>query len=163
MEEPSRALPAANPAPAAPPAAQMPVPVSPSPATSQDNTAPGAARTDVNGPSQARPEPTSGPSVSGLARGHVGRPGQLVDGASAHSQLITASAGASYLLAWSGTRFTRFSLAFLACSGLRRTVKHPNDSSVSAGQHRDPARLHAPGDREDDRPIRYHQPLGRAV
>jgi hypothetical protein len=43
---------------------QMAVPVSPSPATSQDNTALGAARTEVSGPSQARPEPTSHPSVN---------------------------------------------------------------------------------------------------
>jgi outer membrane receptor protein involved in Fe transport len=42
-----------------------------------------------------------------------------------HAQLITASAGASYL--W---RDTRFSLDFLEGSGLRRSVVHPNDSSV---------------------------------
>jgi len=42
-----------------------------------------------------------------------------------HDQLITASAGASYV--WLGTRF---SLDFLAASGLRRTVVHPNDSTV---------------------------------
>jgi outer membrane receptor protein involved in Fe transport len=44
-----------------------------------------------------------------------------------HSQTITASAGASYRWAGPGTRF---SLDFLAGSGLRRTVKHVNDSSV---------------------------------
>ena len=42
-----------------------------------------------------------------------------------HYQLITASAGAAYL--W---RQTRLSMDFLAGSGLRRTVVHPNDSSV---------------------------------
>ena len=42
-----------------------------------------------------------------------------------HAQLITASVGASYL--W---RDTRFSLDFLEGSGLRRSVVHPNDSSV---------------------------------
>jgi len=42
-----------------------------------------------------------------------------------HDQLITASAGASYI--WLGTRF---SLDFLAASGLRRSVVHPNDSTV---------------------------------
>jgi hypothetical protein len=42
-----------------------------------------------------------------------------------HYQLITASAGAAYL--W---HQTRFSLDFLAGSGLRRSVVHPNDSSV---------------------------------
>jgi len=42
-----------------------------------------------------------------------------------HDQLITASAGASYV--WLGTRF---SLDFLEASGLRRTVVHPNDSTV---------------------------------
>jgi outer membrane receptor protein involved in Fe transport len=42
-----------------------------------------------------------------------------------HVQLITASVGASYL--W---RDTRFSLDFLEGSGLRRSVVHPNDSSV---------------------------------
>jgi outer membrane receptor protein involved in Fe transport len=47
-----------------------------------------------------------------------------------HYQLITASAGAAYLVPWSGTQSTRFSLDFLAGSGLRRTVVHPNDSSV---------------------------------
>jgi len=41
-----------------------------------------------------------------------------------HSQLITASAGLSYQ--WRGTRF---SLDFLAGSGLRRTVQHPNDAT----------------------------------
>ncbi len=41
-----------------------------------------------------------------------------------HSQLITASAGLSYL--W---RHTRFSLDLLVGSGLRRTVRHPNDAS----------------------------------
>jgi len=41
-----------------------------------------------------------------------------------HSQLITASAGASYL--WLGTRF---SLDFIEESGLRRSVVHPNDAS----------------------------------
>jgi len=44
-----------------------------------------------------------------------------------HYQLITASAGAAYLLALTNTRF---SMDFLAGSGLRRTVVHPNDSSV---------------------------------
>jgi hypothetical protein len=42
-----------------------------------------------------------------------------------HDQLITASAGASYV--WLGTRF---SLDFIAASGLRRSVVHPNDSTV---------------------------------
>jgi len=42
-----------------------------------------------------------------------------------HTQLITASAGASYL--W---RNTRFSFDFLEGSGLRRSVVHPNDSTV---------------------------------
>ena len=41
-----------------------------------------------------------------------------------HSQLITASAGLSYL--W---RTTRASVDLIAGSGLRRSVKHPNDSS----------------------------------
>jgi len=41
-----------------------------------------------------------------------------------HSQLITASAGLSYL--W---RETRVSLDMLAGSGLRRTVRHPNDAT----------------------------------
>jgi len=41
-----------------------------------------------------------------------------------HSQLITASAGLSYL--WNGTRL---SLDLIAGSGLRRTVHTPNDSS----------------------------------
>ena len=41
-----------------------------------------------------------------------------------HSQLITISAGLSYL--W---RTTRFSVDMVAGSGLRRSVKHPNDSS----------------------------------
>ena len=44
-----------------------------------------------------------------------------------HHQLITASAGAAYLLALTDTRF---SLDFLAGSGLRRSVVHPNDASV---------------------------------
>ena len=48
-----------------------------------------------------------------------------------HDQLITASAGASYRWAWPGTRF---SLDFLAGSGLRRTVVHPNDSTVKPYQ-----------------------------
>jgi outer membrane receptor protein involved in Fe transport len=48
-----------------------------------------------------------------------------------HYQLITASAGASYLLAPTNTRF---SLDFLAGSGLRRSVVHPNDASVSPYQ-----------------------------
>lgn len=48
-----------------------------------------------------------------------------------HYQLITASAGASYLLAPTNTRF---SLDFLAGSGLRRSVVHPNDSSNSPYQ-----------------------------
>jgi outer membrane receptor protein involved in Fe transport len=42
-----------------------------------------------------------------------------------HVQLITASAGASYL--WLGTRF---SLDFIEQSGLRRSVVHPNDATV---------------------------------
>jgi hypothetical protein len=42
-----------------------------------------------------------------------------------HDQLITASAGAAYV--WLGTRF---SLDFIAASGLRRSVVHPNDSTV---------------------------------
>lgn len=41
-----------------------------------------------------------------------------------HSQLITASAGLSYL--WRGTRV---SLDLLVGSGLRRTVHHPNDAT----------------------------------
>jgi outer membrane receptor protein involved in Fe transport len=41
-----------------------------------------------------------------------------------HSQLITASAGVSYL--W---RSTRASVNLIAGSGLRRSVTHPNDSS----------------------------------
>jgi outer membrane receptor protein involved in Fe transport len=41
-----------------------------------------------------------------------------------HSQLITASAGLSYR--WDRTRF---SVDFLAGSGLRRTVRHPNDAT----------------------------------
>jgi hypothetical protein len=41
-----------------------------------------------------------------------------------HSQLITASAGLSYL--W---RRTRVSLDLLVGSGLRRTVRHPNDAT----------------------------------
>ena len=41
-----------------------------------------------------------------------------------HSQLITASAGLAYL--W---RTTQASLDMIAGSGLRRSVKHPNDSS----------------------------------
>jgi len=41
-----------------------------------------------------------------------------------HSQLITASAGLAYL--W---RTTQASLSMIAGSGLRRSVKHPNDSS----------------------------------
>jgi hypothetical protein len=41
-----------------------------------------------------------------------------------HSQLITISAGLAYL--W---RTTRFSVDLVAGSGLRRSVKHPNDSS----------------------------------
>jgi outer membrane receptor protein involved in Fe transport len=44
-----------------------------------------------------------------------------------HHQLITASAGVAYLLASTNTRF---SLDFLAGSGLRRSVVHPNDASV---------------------------------
>jgi len=48
-----------------------------------------------------------------------------------HYQLITASAGAAYLFAPTNTRF---SLDFLAGSGLRRTVVHPNDASVSPYQ-----------------------------
>ncbi len=44
-----------------------------------------------------------------------------------HYQLITASAGAAYLLASTNTRF---SMDFLAGSGLRRSVVHPNDSAV---------------------------------
>jgi outer membrane receptor protein involved in Fe transport len=48
-----------------------------------------------------------------------------------HYQLITASAGAAYLLALTNTRF---SVDFLAGSGLRRTVVHPNDASVSPYQ-----------------------------
>ena len=46
-----------------------------------------------------------------------------------HSQLITASAGVSYL--W---RSTRASVNLIAGSGLRRSVKHPNDSSNPAYQ-----------------------------
>jgi outer membrane receptor protein involved in Fe transport len=42
-----------------------------------------------------------------------------------HTQLITASAGAAYL--W---RNTRFSFDFLAGSGLRRSLLHPNDGTV---------------------------------
>jgi len=42
-----------------------------------------------------------------------------------HTQLITASVGASYV--WLGTRF---SLDFIEGSGLRRSVVHPNDSSL---------------------------------
>src|SRR3984893_9464810 len=42
-----------------------------------------------------------------------------------HAQLITASAGASYV--WLGTRF---SLDFLEASGLRRSVVHTNDATV---------------------------------
>jgi hypothetical protein len=41
-----------------------------------------------------------------------------------HSQLITASAGLAYL--W---RQTRVSLDLLVGSGLRRTVRHPNDAT----------------------------------
>jgi hypothetical protein len=41
-----------------------------------------------------------------------------------HSQLISASAGLSYL--W---RQTRVSLDLLVGSGLRRTVRHPNDAT----------------------------------
>ncbi len=41
-----------------------------------------------------------------------------------HAQLITASAGLAYL--WHGTRF---SASLLAGSGLRRTVRHPNDAT----------------------------------
>ena len=48
-----------------------------------------------------------------------------------HYQLITASAGAAYLLASTNTRF---SLDFLAGSGLRRSVVHPNDSAVAPYQ-----------------------------
>jgi hypothetical protein len=48
-----------------------------------------------------------------------------------HYQLITASVGASYLLAPTNTRF---SLDFIAGSGLRRSVVHPNDASVSPYQ-----------------------------
>ena len=48
-----------------------------------------------------------------------------------HDQLITASAGASYRWAGPGTRF---SLDFLAGSGLRRTVVHVNDSTVKPYQ-----------------------------
>jgi outer membrane receptor protein involved in Fe transport len=44
-----------------------------------------------------------------------------------HHQLITASAGVAYLLASTNTRF---SMDFLAGSGLRRSVVHPNDASV---------------------------------
>jgi hypothetical protein len=64
MEVPSRELPAADPVPATSTVPQIAVPVSPSPPTSQDNTAPGVARTDASGPSPARPQPTSGPSVN---------------------------------------------------------------------------------------------------
>ena len=46
-----------------------------------------------------------------------------------HSQLITASAGVSYL--W---RSTRASVNLIAGSGLRRSVRHPNDSSNPAYQ-----------------------------
>ena len=46
-----------------------------------------------------------------------------------HSQLLTASAGLSY--AW---RNTRASVDMIAGSGLRRSVKHPNDSSNPAYQ-----------------------------
>jgi outer membrane receptor protein involved in Fe transport len=42
-----------------------------------------------------------------------------------HTQLITASVGAAYV--W---RDTRFSFDFLEGSGLRRSVVHPNDSTV---------------------------------
>jgi len=42
-----------------------------------------------------------------------------------HSQLITASAGLSYLF-W---KRTRVSLDLIVGSGLRRTVRNPNDSS----------------------------------
>ena len=49
-----------------------------------------------------------------------------------HSQLITASAGLSYL--W---RRTRFSLDLLVGSGLRRTVQHPNDASNAPYQQLD--------------------------
>ncbi len=49
-----------------------------------------------------------------------------------HSQLITASAGLAYL--W---RDTRISVDFLAGSGLRRTVVHPNDSTNPAYQQVD--------------------------
>jgi outer membrane receptor protein involved in Fe transport len=48
-----------------------------------------------------------------------------------HDQLITGSAGASYLWAWLGTRF---SIDFLAGSGLRRTVVNPNDTTVPSYQ-----------------------------
>ncbi len=46
-----------------------------------------------------------------------------------HSQLVTASAGVSYL--W---RSTRASVDMIAGSGLRRSVQHPNDSTNPAYQ-----------------------------
>jgi outer membrane receptor protein involved in Fe transport len=46
-----------------------------------------------------------------------------------HSQLVTASAGMSYL--W---RTTRASIDLIAGSGLRRSVEHPNDSTNPAYQ-----------------------------
>ena len=49
-----------------------------------------------------------------------------------HSQQITASAGLSYL--W---RETRVSLDMLAGSGLRRTVRHPNDATSPPYQQLD--------------------------
>jgi outer membrane receptor protein involved in Fe transport len=48
-----------------------------------------------------------------------------------HDQRITASAGASYLWAWTGTRV---SMDFLAGSGLRRTRIHVNDTTVPSYQ-----------------------------
>ncbi|HKW91166.1 MAG TPA: TonB-dependent receptor [Methylomirabilota bacterium] len=55
-----------------------------------------------------------------------------------HSQLITASAGLSYQ--WRGTRA---SLDLLVGSGLRRTVRHPNDASNPPYQQLDFGITHA--------------------
>src|ERR1700675_2252560 len=46
---------------------------------------------------------------------------------------------------------------------LRRAPGRLRGQTLLAGQRRHPAGFHAPGDRQDDRPVRRRQPVGREV
>ncbi len=72
-----------------------------------------------------------------------------------HSQLVTASAGVTYL--W---RSTRASIDMIAGSGLRRSVQHPNDSTNPPYQQlnfRPDPRLRRAGDRQARGALRRDQ------